>query len=294
MSQTNDSSAPARPSGPEGSGSEPLNIEGLQPQVLYDLNQQALERTLSDGPLVHDIAPLSILRSEYEANDNHVFVKEIDWLIEHGYKDFRRVKGDGDCFYRAIGFAFFVQLLANPDSEMAVVTTLSTLTATRQLLNETGVQELVYEDFYDQMVALTENIINPDPTTGSVLTLEKLLKFFRDPQESNTIVMYLRLITAAQIQANVDEYEFFLFHPDTREPMSVPDFCNRVMGLGKEADHVEIKALCDALRWNVQVAYLGGQSKDEVNFVKIPDTPYPGFDPVVLLYRPGHYDILLK
>jgi hypothetical protein len=72
---------------------------------------------------------------------------------------------------------------------------------------------------------------------------------------SNTIVMYFRLVTvrerafktpvskhssclyaqASQIQAHVDEFEFFLFHPDTREPMSVPDFCNRVMGLGKEA-----------------------------------------------------------
>ncbi len=85
--------------------------------------------------------------------------------------------------------------------------------------------------------------------------------------------------------------------------MSVPDYCNRVMGLGKEAgefqvpylvlaefwtssiDHVEIKALCDAFRWNVEVAYLGGQSKEAVSFVKIPDTPYPGFKPVVLLYR---------
>lgn len=33
------------------------------------------------------------------------------------------------------------------------------------------------------------------------------------------------------------------------------------------------------------MAYLGGHSKDAVNFVKIPDVPYPGFDPVFLLYR---------
>jgi ubiquitin thioesterase protein OTUB1 len=50
---------------------------------------------------------------------------------------------------------------------------------------------------------------------------------------------------ASQIQAHVDEFEFFLFHPDTREPMSVPDFCNRVMGLGKEAG--EPGTLLDAL-----------------------------------------------
>jgi hypothetical protein len=50
-------------------------------------------------------------------------------------------------------------------------------------------------------------------------------------------------------------------------------------------DHVEIKALCDAFRWNVEVAYLGGHSQGDVNFVKIPETSYPGSKPVVLLYR---------
>lgn len=63
-----------------------------------------------------------------------------------------------------------------------MATTLSTLAATRQLLKEAGVQELVYEDFYDQVVALVENIVKPDPQTKSVLTLEKLLEFFRDAQ----------------------------------------------------------------------------------------------------------------
>ncbi|KAJ3572782.1 hypothetical protein NP233_g2852 [Leucocoprinus birnbaumii] len=285
--KTTESGTPSQPSPNNEPRSESLNddIKDMQPSTLYDLNQQALEETYSDGPLVNDVAPLTVLRSEYEANDNRVFVKEIDWLIAHGYKDFRRVK--------AIGFAQMTQLLESHDQEMAVMTTLSTLAATRQLLNETGVQELVYEDFYDRIVELVQNVVVPDQQ-NTVLTSETLLEFFRDLQESNTIVMYLRLVTASQIQAHVDEFEFFLFHPDTKEPMSVPDFCNRVMGLGKEADHVEIKALCDAFRWNVEVAYLGGQSKDEVNFVKIPESPYPGSKPVVLLYRPGHYDILLK
>jgi len=81
----------------------------------------------------------------------------------------------------AIGFAFLVQLLGNHDQEMAVMTTLSTLAATRQLLEETGVQELVYVDFYDQIVQLVQNIIVPDEKK-TVLTLDGLLNFFRDAQ----------------------------------------------------------------------------------------------------------------
>ncbi|EKM76212.1 hypothetical protein AGABI1DRAFT_115956 [Agaricus bisporus var. burnettii JB137-S8] len=269
------------------------DLKDLQFSEVYDLNQRTIEDTYADGPLIQDVAPLSLLRSEYEANDNHVFVKEIDWLINNGYHDFRRVKGDGDCFYRAIGFAFFTRLIQNPDKDLAVVTTLSTLMATANLLEETGIEKLVYEDFYTEMEALIRWVVVPREGK-SILTIDGLLEYFRDPEGSNVVVVYLRLVTASYIKAHVEDFENFLFHPETRELMSVPDYCNRVMGLGKEADHVEIMALCDAFRWNVEVAYLGGHSKDAINFVKIPDAPYPGFDPVFLLYRPGHYDILLK
>ena len=64
---------------------------------------------------------------------------------------------------------------------MTVMTTLSTLAATRQLLEETGVQELVYVDFYDQIVQLVQNIIVPDEKK-TVLMLDGLLNFFRDTQ----------------------------------------------------------------------------------------------------------------
>jgi len=84
-----------------------------------------------------------------------------------------------DC--SAIGFAFLVQLLGSHDQEMAVMTTLSTLAATRQLLEETGVQKLVYVDFYDQIVQLVQNIIVPDEKK-TVLTLDGLSNFFRDAQ----------------------------------------------------------------------------------------------------------------
>jgi ubiquitin thioesterase protein OTUB1 len=75
-----------------------------------------------------------------------------------------------------------IQLLESHDQEMAVMTTLSTLTATRQLLNETGVQELVYEDFYDSIVQLVQNVVVPDAESKQVLTLDTLLQFFREAE----------------------------------------------------------------------------------------------------------------
>jgi len=77
------------------------------------------------------------------------------------------------------------QILEAPEVEMSVAMGLSILSSTKQLLNETGVQELVYEDFYDQTVSLLENVVKPDQD-GQVLTLNRLLEFFRNPESTSS------------------------------------------------------------------------------------------------------------
>lgn len=53
---------------------------------------------------------------------------------------------------------------------------------------------------------------------------------------SNSIVVYLRLLTSAQIRADPDAYAGFLMHPEIGEPMELRDFCESfVEAVGKEA-----------------------------------------------------------
>lgn len=53
---------------------------------------------------------------------------------------------------------------------------------------------------------------------------------------SNSVVVYLRLLTSAQIRADPDAYAPFLFHPDIGEPMEPREFCEAfVEAVGKEA-----------------------------------------------------------
>ena len=52
---------------------------------------------------------------------------------------------------------------------------------------------------------------------------------------SNSIVVYLRLLTSAEIKTNPD-YAAFLFHPETGDQMDPENFCNNfVEAVGKEA-----------------------------------------------------------
>ncbi|CCO29554.1 hypothetical protein BN14_03570 [Rhizoctonia solani AG-1 IB] len=74
-----------------------------------------------------------------------------------------------------------------------------------------------------------------------------------------------------------------------------------VEATGREADHPQIMALSRALRVRIEVAYLDNSNGTlledgtlPVNFVKFsPEgAEEDGTKPVVLLYRPGHYDTL--
>ncbi|CAL1697925.1 unnamed protein product [Somion occarium] len=270
-------------------------LSTLGPSTLFNMNEATIEDTIpKDRPLIAPLAPMAVLRAEYE-NGNTIFVKQIDWLVDKGYKGVRRTRGDGDCFYRSLAFAYVERIMHSDDPELNVMRAISTLETTPAMLSSVGFQELVFEDFFDIFKNLIMRIVQPEPGK-SRLTARALFDTFNNPEESNSIVMYLRLLTSAQIRLDPEEYAPFLFHPEIGEPMETVTFCeNFVEAVGKEADHVQMTALTRALRVNVNVAYLDGHAhKDgeiDVDFVQFENAPEPE-DPITLLYRPGHYDIL--
>ena len=59
---------------------------------------------------------------------------------------------------------------------------------------------------------------------------------------SNSIVVYLRLLTSAEIKTNI-EYAGFLLHPETGEQLDPESFCNNfVEAVGKEAGESRSRA----------------------------------------------------
>ncbi|KIM81941.1 hypothetical protein PILCRDRAFT_71406, partial [Piloderma croceum F 1598] len=254
-------------------------------------------------PLIDQIVPMSALRAEYE-NGSASFVQQIDWLTNNGFDSVRRTRGDGDCFYRSIAFAYIERVMYALEPEMAVATSISTLESTLPMLELAGFQKMVFEDFYDILVSLVHQVVQPDHE-GKILSPELLLEAFQHPEGkfsmmrsllrlSTSVVVYLRLLTSAQIRADPDEYAPFLFHPELGIQMEPQEFCeNFVESVGKEADHVQITALSRALQISVKIAYLDGRGTDgKVDFVDFDSAA--GGDPLQLLYRPGHYDILVN
>ncbi|KAI0752149.1 peptidase C65 Otubain-domain-containing protein [Fomes fomentarius] len=243
-----------------------------------------------DRPLIAPLAPMITLREEYE-NGSQGFVRQIDWLLSEGWIGIRRTRGDGDCFYRSLAFAYIENILNASDTMLAAMGALSVLEASQATLEKVGFQRLVFEDFYDALAALINQVVNP--VDGRLLNINLLLEAFNNPEISNSVVVYLRLLTSAEIKTNPD-YAAFLFHPETGEQMDPELFCNNfVEAVGKEADHVQMNALATALKVNVNVAYLDGHDQQgKVSFVPFQNAPFTFLETINLLYRPGHYDIL--
>ena len=154
----------------------------------------------------------------------------------------------------ALGFAYVERILQASDKEIAVASALSTLESSISLLEYAEFEKLVYEDFYDVFASLVNQVVVPEHN-GTVLTTNTLIEAFQSPEGdravlyraqslnalpylivSNSIVVFLRLLTSAQIRIKPDDYAPFLFHPESEEPMDTQGFCeNFVEAVGKEA-----------------------------------------------------------
>uniref|UniRef100_UPI00398F7615 ubiquitin thioesterase OTUB2-like isoform X1 n=1 Tax=Pristiophorus japonicus TaxID=55135 RepID=UPI00398F7615 len=196
--------------------------------------------------------------------------------ISGKYAAFRRTLGDGNCFYRALSFAYLESLLG---SKKGIQKLRKNLMRSRDELSSAGFAESTFENSFTTFM----DVIDLVETDGSV---SKLLAVFNDRAASDHLVQYLRLLTSAYLQKRSEFFEFFL-----EGGISVKDFCTQeVEPMAVESDHIHITALTQALSIPIQVEYMD-KTDTEVNHHIFPE----GSKPLVyLLYKPGHYDILYK
>ncbi|GBF98743.1 ubiquitin thioesterase otubain-like [Raphidocelis subcapitata] len=266
-------------------------------------------------PYVGDKETLESLMQDYRAYP--VFVAKIRSLASR-YGGIRRVRSDGNCFFRATAFGLLEWLLVN-EADSECQNFLRTLEACKDRMVGAGFDPLVFEDALDMLAGMVNAICVGASVPGQGADASTLLANFRDDTVSNMVVMLLRFITSAEIQARQDHFApFVLGVADT----DVQTFCRRfVEPMAEESDHVHAQALCDALRVPITVVYLdshersgvgggaGGSTECEVHRFEPSDEGAGsiaaaaagdggggagtgrGRPSVHLLYRPGHYDI---
>ncbi|KDQ16564.1 hypothetical protein BOTBODRAFT_54008 [Botryobasidium botryosum FD-172 SS1] len=277
-------------------------IGDLTDAEIFALTQNIKDEEASRNPLISPLEPLSTLKTEYEAGAQ-AFVRKIESLQQppHSFAGIRRARGDGNCFYTSTAFAWISGMmnLTSENRKSVVESALLDLEKSLNSLKAVGFEPIVYEDFYEVLTDLIRNILYP-VSTGTVLNPASLLQQFQNAETVNSIVIFLRLLISSYIRLHPDDFEPFLFNPDTGDMVDIKRFCEGwVEAVGREADHPQILALSRALKLPIHIAYLdrsGGDSGtgkvDLVEFDSVEGETSPIL--VTLLYRPGHYDILDK
>ncbi|KAG0366592.1 OTU domain, ubiquitin aldehyde binding [Gamsiella multidivaricata] len=249
-------------------------------QILTQM-QAIKDEEANAHPLVDNAVDLTELGKEYE-NGSAAFRNKIMNLADT-HDRMRRSRGDGNCFYRAFAFAWFERVMLAKHKPELHANAILAIEESKDLLLAAQFELLAFEDFYQVTLETLQNLVHFTP--------EQLLATFQNDEVSNSIVMYFRLVASAYLKTHQDDYAPFLEFGQTME-----EYCSmHVEAMGRESEEMMLIALTKATHVSVEVAYLSGnESADEVNFLPfLPDTA-PYMPPLVLLYRPGHYDILYR
>ncbi|XP_072895283.1 ubiquitin thioesterase OTUB2-like isoform X1 [Hemitrygon akajei] len=232
------------------------------------------------GPvlIVSDRSEIQALGDEHP--EDRIYQQKVQ-DISKKYAFFRRTLGDGNCFYRALSFAYLESMLGN---NKGIKKLRQNLIQSREDLLAAGFAEKTFENSFSTVLWFQFlDVIDLVETDGSV---SQLLAVFNDRAASDHLVQYLRLLTSAYLQKQSGFFEFFL-----EGGISIKDFCaQEVEPMAVESDHIHITALTQALDISIQVEYMD-KTDSEVNHHIFPE----GSKPLIyLLYKPGHYDILYK
>eukprot|EP00924_Labyrinthula_sp_SR-Ha-C_P002784 snap_masked-scaffold_13-processed-gene-6.45-mRNA-1 protein AED:1.00 eAED:1.00 QI:0/-1/0/0/-1/1/1/0/255 len=247
--------------------------ERQEKEILEEINKNAIIGKKEDN--------LRSLYSDFEGNPQ--FLSKLPHL-EQKYTSFRRIRGDGNCFYRALAFRLFEEVLFNLEGEertkmYEILKEKLISMETRKFVSE----NLVHSDTIEMF---QEGVQDSFPTVENFQTV-----FFTDEGCMDLIYM-LRLIASAYVHKHWNE-KFAPF----AEVATAAEYAHKEIETWQvPAEQIAIMALCNFIGVPVTIEYLDLSASTQTNEYKIDVDKLDIVvkDPICLLYRPGHYDIIYQ
>lgn len=252
-------------------------------------------------PLVGPKEPFSALSLQYADNPKFLYKLQTGASV---YSFVRRVRGDGNCFYRSLLFSVLEFALLPPPhvaplEHFQLVDAFYThFTASPTHMQTSGIySDLIIDDFYDTTLALVDfatartreqqgrtSLTEAGERRQRQALVAELEVRMNHEDVVQWYITWLRCLTSFQLQSHADVYSPYLV-----EHASIKAFCQaEVDGINREVDALQILALCTELQVAVHIEYLDN-SDGPLKGYTIPE----GKEPLVtVLYRPGHYDII--
>ena len=228
-------------------------------------------------PLISDELPISKLTEEYKSNEE--YLKSIE-NISKKYKTYRKVRRDGNCFYRSFIYRLFEQACIRND-KVLFEKIKQKIIESKKLTEKNGYEWAVVQDFYEIFLKEFNECFNS--LSNGIIPREYLDKLFSDNEKGNYMIYFIRFCLAAYLKENKDNYKSYIeidFDEWIRKEVEAIDHV---------ADQIQIMACVNYFDVGVKIEYLN-KFKNEV--VKLPENKPDNEFFIYLLFSPGHYDIL--
>ena len=228
-------------------------------------------------PLISDELPISKLTEEYKSNEE--YLKSIE-NISKKYKTYRKVRRDGNCFYRSFIYRLFEQTCIRND-KVLFEKIKQKIIESKILTEKNGYEWAVVQDFYEIFLKEFTECFNS--LSEGIIPREYLDKLFSDNEKGNYMIYFIRFCLAAYLKENKENYKSYIeidFDEWVRKEVEAIDHV---------ADQIQIMACVNYFDVGVKIEYLN-KFKNEV--VKLPENKPDNEFFIYLLFSPGHYDIL--
>ncbi|KAL7947592.1 peptidase C65 Otubain domain-containing protein [Trichoderma barbatum] len=268
-----------------------------QDSGLHDMaaQQAAAERFQPglEGPFVGEKTPSDAITQEYAKADPVYVEKTI--ALPQTYSHYRQIKGDGNCGWRAIAFAYYEKLIDLGD-QAQIEGEVARLMSLGHMISNVGRYEY-HEDFAEEAHNLLRDIAANIANPGLARVI--LLQRFNDSTIEANIIYYFRMLSATSLKANAAIYDDF-----AADFGGIASYCSQAIDIvNREIEHLGIIGLANLLLkpidFVLEIAYLDRSPGSQVNRYRFPeeanqqDTAALG-PTLYLLYRPDHYDILYR
>jgi len=259
---------------PQGKAEFHYNPEANYDEDTIQQTQDIEKEIAKEQPFISDIQDFSALEEEYK--NDVIYLGKVKEL-KAKYSKLRRTRGDGNCFYRAFGFAYLELLLQKEEECQKFAEAMEHI---KKSLLDDVFPRFTLDEFHESFMKVLKRV-EKDATS------KDLLDIFNDKEESDYIVVYLRLLVSGYLQHHEDFYSNFIEGGRT-----VKEFCSQdVEPMDRESDHIQITALTCAVKVPIRVEYMDRADHTVTTHdFTVEDNKAK---PVIhLIYRPGHYDIL--
>ena len=248
-----------------------LNIE-MYNQIM---NQIELE-----SPLISDLLSSSTLVKEYQDNLDY---KDSIKIIADKYQSFRKIRRDGNCFYRGFIYRIFEYISIRQNNEL-YQKFIRKIEEAKDIAKKNNKLLTILNESYNLFLGEFCSCYNSllDSNMSCRDYLDKLFHS-NNKEKCNYLVLFIRYCIAEYIRENKILYEAYI------EGDLENWIIKEVEPIDKEADQVLIMACVNLFDIGVKIEYL---NKVRNQVIKYPEGAKDEDIFIVFLYSPGHYDLL--